>query len=73
LAKELRQIGLNTEIYPDTATRLDKQLKYANKKQIPFVIILGPKEIEKKVITLKNMKTGQQTTDSFEKIAKMVV
>lgn len=73
LAKELRQTGLNTEIYPDAETRLDKQFKYANKKQIPFVAILGPEEIKKKVITLKNMKTGQQTTDSLEKIAKMVV
>jgi len=72
LAKELRQIGLNTEIYPDTATRLDKQLKYANKKQIPFVTILGPKEIEKKVITLKNMNTGEQITAPLKKIRLLI-
>jgi len=73
LTKELRQAGLNTEIYPDTESGLDKQLKYANKKQIPFVVILGPEEIEKKTVTLKNMDTGKQTTDSLEKIIKMVV
>ncbi|PJC28150.1 histidine--tRNA ligase, partial [Candidatus Shapirobacteria bacterium CG_4_9_14_0_2_um_filter_39_11] len=40
--------------------KLDKQLKYANQKGIPYVVILGPDEIKKNEVTLKNMETGDQ-------------
>ncbi len=62
LAAKLRADGLNAELYPDPAAKLDKQLKYADRKEIPYVIILGPEEVKNKTVTLKNLKTGKQKT-----------
>lgn len=62
VADLLRKNGINTELYPDTDTKMEKQLKYADKKQIPYVIIIGPQEVEKNMVTLKDMKTREQST-----------
>jgi histidyl-tRNA synthetase len=62
LAEILRKQSVNTEIYLDTSAKMDKQLKYANKKNIPFVLILGPDEIKKEMVTVKNMSSGEQKT-----------
>ncbi len=58
-ANNLRQNDIPTMLYPEPV-KLDKQLKYANRKKIPYVIIIGPKETEKKLIKLKDMTTGEQ-------------
>jgi histidyl-tRNA synthetase len=57
---ELRKQGIPAELYLDPDRKLDAQLKYANKKAIPFVIIIGPDEVANNTIKLKNMKTGEQ-------------
>jgi len=62
----LRQAKINTEIYTDPSVRLDKQLKYADKKGIPFVIIIGPEEAEKEKLTIKNMLSKSQSNKSVE-------
>ncbi len=59
-AKFLREKGVNTDIYLNRPFKLDKQLKYADKNAIPFVLIIGPEETEKNIVKLKNMKTGEQ-------------
>lgn len=59
VASQLRSGKIKTEIFPAT-DKLDKQLKYADKKNIPYVIIIGPEEVKKNVVKLKNMKTGEQ-------------
>ncbi len=56
----LRRAGLNTEVYGDTSAKLDKQLKYADRKGIPYVIIQGPEEAAGGVVKLKNMETKEQ-------------
>lgn len=56
----LRAKNINSEIYLDVSTKMEKQLKYADKKAIPFVILLGPKENEKNIVTLRNMQTHEQ-------------
>jgi histidyl-tRNA synthetase len=56
----LRSSGIPSEIYLDANTKIEKQLKYANQKNIPYVILLGPKEAEENVITLRNMQTREQ-------------
>jgi histidyl-tRNA synthetase len=61
LSRSLRSAGINTELYPDAGSKLDKQLKYAFRKGIQYVAILGPDEIEKNMVTLKNLETGKQT------------
>ena len=60
LANKLREAKIKTELYLDPETKLDKQLKYADRKGIPYVIILGPEEIKKKIFTLRNMKAKSQ-------------
>ncbi len=47
------------EVYP-TDKGMNKQMKYANDKDIPFVILMGSKEIEADSLTVKNMETGAQ-------------
>jgi len=59
IAEKLRDGGIATESYLEVV-KLDKQLKYANQKGIPYVVILGPDEIKKNEVTLKNMETGDQ-------------
>jgi len=58
-ADDLRKNNISTILYPEPA-KLDKQFKYADRKGIPYVIIIGPEEMKKKVVKLKNMKTGEQ-------------
>lgn len=55
----LRSLGVNVEMYPEQ-TKIKKQLSYADRKKIPFVIILGEDELETNGYRLKNMKTGAQ-------------
>lgn len=62
LVNTLRNHGKSVMLYPDEHAKLEKQLKYANKKGIETVYILGPEEIEKKQVKVKNMKTGEQST-----------
>lgn len=57
--KELRQAGVKAEIYPDAA-KMPKQLTYANKRDIPYILMAGSQEIENKEFTLKNMHSGEQ-------------
>jgi histidyl-tRNA synthetase len=56
---KLRNAEINAEIYPD-AVKLKKQLDYADRKNIPFVILIGSDEMQSGLLTLKNMKTGEQ-------------
>jgi histidyl-tRNA synthetase len=73
LAEILRKENTNCEVYLDPKAKMDKQLKYANKKMIPYVIILGSNEIEKQSVTLKNMSTGEQKTLLQNDIAKNLI
>ncbi|MDP1743669.1 MAG: histidine--tRNA ligase [Candidatus Amesbacteria bacterium] len=59
LVNKLRENNINCELYPDVV-KLDKQLKYADAKGIPFVAIIGPEEIASNTVKLKNMSTGEQ-------------
>lgn len=70
-AKILRSKGIKTEIYPEEV-KLQKQMKYANDKKIPYVALLGQKEIEEGVIVLKNMISGEQTSLTLEQIIDLL-
>lgn len=59
IASFLREKGINTEVQLEKI-KLSKQLDYANKKSIPWVLIMGEEEREKDKVLLKNMKTSQQ-------------
>lgn len=71
LASQLRNEGINTEVYPDVA-KIKKQMSYADTKKIPFVALVGSEEMSKKVITVKDMIGRQQfTCDIKELINKL--
>ena len=61
LVSNLRKQGYKADIYP-SATKVQKQMKYANKRGIPAVILLGKDELDNEQFILKNMQTGEQTT-----------
>jgi histidyl-tRNA synthetase len=58
---KLRQAGVNAEIFPD-ADKMKKQMRYADQKNIPIVIIAGEEEMNKKQFTVKWMQSGEQQT-----------
>ncbi len=66
----LRTKGIASEIYPDTL-KIQKQLDYANKKSIPFVIVIGSDEVNTGLLTLKNMEKGEQQKMKLEEILKL--
>ena len=59
IAAKAREAGIRTEMFPD-ASKMKKQMAYANAKQIPFVALAGDNEIAEGKITLKDMTTGEQ-------------
>ena len=59
LATELRNLGINTEIYSNNK-KLKAKMKYADKLQIPYVIVIGEDEINNNKIKLKDMETGNE-------------
>ncbi|MFA7686028.1 MAG: histidine--tRNA ligase [Candidatus Gracilibacteria bacterium] len=61
--------GINSEIYFEPGN-LSKQFKYANKKKIPFVVILGPDEIQEGKVMVKSMVTGKQKEIPNEQLTK---
>jgi histidyl-tRNA synthetase len=70
-ARSLREAGINTEIYP-SEDKIDKQLKYANKKGIPYVAIIGQDEVQRRKVSLKNMEKGEQKTLFVDDAIKLI-
>lgn len=68
ITKFLRTKNIATEIWLDPNSKLDKQFKYADAKGIPFAIVLGPEEVEKNQLVLKNLKNRTQTTLSLDEL-----
>ena len=68
---KFRNSGINAEMYPDSV-KLKKQLDYADRKNIPFVVLIGSEEMESGQLTLKNMKTGEQQKVTVEEIIELV-
>lgn len=64
---QLREKNIPSEIYPSPA-KFDKQMKYANKRNIPYVAIIGESEMQENVISLKNMQSGDQEKVTEEKL-----
>ncbi len=67
LAQMLRARGISAELYHE-ATKFDKQFKYAEKKNIPYVIIIGEKELELGSCNIKTLASGKQETISYEQL-----
>ncbi len=71
VARELRKLGITTEVYP-AVDKLAKQFKLADQKQIPFVVTIGETEVVQGKVALKNMKTGEQQIITIEEASRLV-
>ena len=63
LTRELREAGINTELYLGEERTLGKQLQYANRQQIHLAVIIGSDEFAKDEVTIKNLKLGARLQD----------
>ncbi len=66
VARYLRENNISTDIYLQNQYKLDKQIKYADKLQIPFVMIIGDEEVQKNTVTIKIMATREQKEMSLQ-------
>ena len=71
LLRQLRSEGIPAEIYPESA-KMKKQMEYANRRQIPFVVIIGSEELAAKEATVKNMLSGEQQRVSFADLVSVL-
>ena len=69
LLRKVRDAGIAAEIYPDTA-KMKKQMEYANRRGIPYVVIVGSQELEACRATVKDMRSGEQRQIGFERLAE---
>ena len=68
---ELRKAGINSELYPDSA-KMKKQMNYANKKSIPYVVLIGEDEMNSGLLKVKNMKDGLQSNFNLADFIKLL-
>jgi histidyl-tRNA synthetase len=68
LLQELRKHNIKSDIYHEAA-KFDKQFKYAERKNIPYIIIIGSKELETNTCVIKNIQTGKQETIQQSELA----
>ena len=68
---QLRADGIAAEIYPESA-KMKKQMEYANRRAIPYVVIIGSQELEQGVATVKNMRSGAQAQVAFAEVREHI-
>ena len=71
IAAKAREAGIRTELFPD-ASKMKKQMSYANAKQIPFVALAGDNEISQQKLTFKNMETGEQKLVTPDELVQLL-
>ncbi len=69
--QQLRRQGINAEIYPDAA-KIQKQMKYADQRNIPVVVIAGEQEVNDKTFNVKWMKEGRQESVNAEELVQKI-
>jgi histidyl-tRNA synthetase len=69
--KKLRKRAIKSELYPDNS-KLKKQMNYANKRQIEFVVLVGEQELKGNYYTVKNMKTGEQFECNIDELIRLM-
>ena len=72
LMQTLRSKGVAAELYHENS-KFDKQFKYAEKKQIPYIVIIGAKELESNSCNIKELASGVQETLSFDELLKKFI
>ena len=72
IIRSLRDAGIAAEIYPEAA-KMKKQMEYANRRMIPYVVIIGSNELAERKATVKNMRTGEQLSVEFDAIGEHLI
>lgn len=72
ISSHLRTNNIATELWLDAESKMDKQLKYADSKHIPYVVILGPEEVAENKVTVKNLETREQETVSLAQLLEIL-
>jgi len=67
LVRQLRNTGIACEVYPSSA-KLQKQMKYANDRNVKYVALLGENELQNGVVLLKNMSSGEQLSLAIDQL-----
>lgn len=71
ILKELRKADISSELYPESA-KMKKQMKYADQKSIPAVLLIGAEEMESGLYTYKDMITGEQQKVNLEQLLELL-
>jgi len=71
LASELRNTGLNVMVFPEVA-KLPKQFKFADKMKMKAALVLGPDEVSKGQVVVKNLSTGEQSAVAREELVDLI-
>lgn len=69
---KLRAFGIAAELYPDAA-KMGKQMGYADKRNIPYTVLVGQNEMNENKFSLKNMNTGEQQTLTLEELKRKFI
>ncbi|MBS1682809.1 MAG: histidine--tRNA ligase [Bacteroidetes bacterium] len=72
IGQAFREKEICCEIYPDRL-KIKKQMEYADRKKIPFVVVVGPEEVQSGLLTVKNMETGNQSKLSLDEVVAMIL
>ncbi len=72
VVKNLRENKINAELFPNDKTNLRKQIKYADKRNVKWLIVIGPDEVKNNTVILKNMQTGDQKDVPLKKLVKVI-
>lgn len=67
--QKMRNMNIVSDLYPSPA-KMKKQMKYADSRNVPFVILIGSDEVSSGILTLKNMESGEQSKLTFDEIVK---
>ncbi|MDO6853614.1 histidine--tRNA ligase [Cellulophaga lytica] len=71
LVTELRKNGVKADVYP-SAVKMQKQMKYANKRNVPYVVLIGEQELLNGDFVVKNMEKGDQQTYKLSNVSEFI-
>ena len=71
LVTQLRKQGITADVYPSKA-KMQKQMKYANNRKVPFVVLIGENEMNTKTFVVKDMASGEQHTYGLDEINEFI-
>lgn len=72
ICRLLQKNNVPTELYSDPSKKLESQIKYASAKKIPYLIVAGPQEQQKRVVNLKNLETREQETVELSRLIDLL-